>query len=35
MHGDEPWPASVDAARAEDEEMFVRLGGRDLRALPA
>jgi putative oxidoreductase len=30
----EPWPASVDAARA-DEEMFVRLGGRDLRALPA
>jgi putative oxidoreductase len=30
----EPWPASVDAARA-DEEMFIRLGGRDLRALPA
>jgi len=30
----EPWPASVDAARTE-EEMFVRLGGRDLRALPA
>ncbi len=29
----EPWPASVDAARA-DEEMFIRLGGRDLRALP-
>jgi putative oxidoreductase len=31
----EPWPASLDAARAEDEEMFIRLGGRDLRALPA
>ena len=31
----EPWPASVDAARAADEEMFIRLGGRDLRALPA
>jgi putative oxidoreductase len=31
----EPWPASVDSARAEDEEMFVRLGGRDLRSLPA
>jgi putative oxidoreductase len=35
MQIEEPWPASVDAARAEDEEMFVRLGGRDLRALPA
>jgi len=33
---EEPWPASVDAALAGDgEEMFVRLGGRDLRALPA
>ena len=31
---DEPWPASVDGARQE-EEMFVRLGGRDLRSLPA
>ncbi len=30
----EPWPASIDAARAADEEMFVRLGGRDFR-LPA
>jgi uncharacterized membrane protein YphA (DoxX/SURF4 family) len=30
----EPWPMSVDAARFE-EEMYVRLGGRDLRALPA
>ncbi|HEV8345783.1 MAG TPA: DoxX family membrane protein [Vicinamibacterales bacterium] len=31
----EPWPASVDAARAADEEMFIHLGGRELRALPA
>jgi len=31
----EPWPASVDAARADDEEMFIHLGGRDLRSLPA
>jgi uncharacterized membrane protein YphA (DoxX/SURF4 family) len=31
----EPWPASLDAARASDEEMFIRLGGRDLKALPA
>jgi len=31
----EPWPASVDAAVHEDEEMFVRLGGRELRSLPA
>jgi uncharacterized membrane protein YphA (DoxX/SURF4 family) len=30
----EPWPASVDSARRE-EEMYVRLGGRDLRTLPA
>jgi putative oxidoreductase len=35
MHGREPWPVSIDAARRGDEEMFVRLGGRDLRALPA
>ena len=31
----EPWPASVDAMRGSDEEMFVRLGGRDFRSLPA
>jgi uncharacterized membrane protein YphA (DoxX/SURF4 family) len=31
---DEPWPVSIDASR-EEEEMFVRLGGRELRALPA
>src|SRR5580765_5921346 len=30
----EPWPISVDEARADTEEMFIRLGGRDLRALP-
>ena len=30
-----PWPVSIDEARADGEEMFVRLGGRDLRALPA
>jgi putative oxidoreductase len=36
MHIDEPWPASVDAVRrAGHEEMFVRLGGRDLTSLPA
>jgi len=36
MQIDEPWPVSIDAARnREDEEMYVRLGGGDLRALPA
>ena len=35
MQVHEPWPVSVDAARADDQEMFVRLGGRDLRSLPA
>jgi uncharacterized membrane protein YphA (DoxX/SURF4 family) len=35
MQVPEPWPASVDAAVHEDEEMYVRLGGRDLRGLPA
>jgi putative oxidoreductase len=35
MHGREPWPASIDSARSANEEMFVRLGGRDLRSLPA
>jgi len=34
MKIEEPWPASIDT-RSRDEEMFVRLGGRDLRALPA
>jgi uncharacterized membrane protein YphA (DoxX/SURF4 family) len=31
----EPWPASVGALRGSNEEMYVRLGGRELRALPA
>ena len=35
MHSSDPWPASIDSVRTADEEMFVRLGGRDLRALPA
>jgi putative oxidoreductase len=35
MQVPEPWPASIDAVRAEDEEMFVHLGGRELRSLPA
>ena len=35
MQIDEPWPASIDAARAADEEMYIRLGGRDFRSLPA
>ena len=35
MQNRDPWPASIDGARGANEEMFVRLGGRDLRALPA
>ncbi len=35
MQIEEPWPASVDELRAADEEMYIRLGGRELRALPA
>jgi putative oxidoreductase len=34
MQIEEPWPASIDAARAADEEMYIRLGGRDFRSLP-
>jgi uncharacterized membrane protein YphA (DoxX/SURF4 family) len=34
MQIDEPWPISVDEAR-DGEDMYIRLGGRDLRALPA
>lgn len=35
MQIEQPWPISVDEMRADSEEMFVRLGGRELRALPA
>jgi putative oxidoreductase len=35
MQIQEPWPVSIDAARAADEEMYIRLGGRDLLSLPA
>ena len=35
MQIEEPWPLSLDQARDHEEEMFIRLGGRDLRALPA
>ena len=34
MQIDEPWPASIDKAFGADEEMYIRLGGRDLRSLP-
>jgi uncharacterized membrane protein YphA (DoxX/SURF4 family) len=35
MQVEEPWPVSLERLVAADEEMYVRLGGRDLRALPA
>jgi uncharacterized membrane protein YphA (DoxX/SURF4 family) len=35
MQIEEPWPASIDAAVAADEDMYIRLGGRDFRSLPA
>ena len=35
MQVNEPWPASVDAARAEEEDMYIQLGNRELRSLPA
>jgi putative oxidoreductase len=35
MQVGEPWPASLDRARLKGDEMYVRLGGRELRALPA
>ena len=34
MQIEDPWPVSVESARALDEELFIRLGGRDFRALP-
>ena len=35
MQIEEPWPIGVDEARRSNEDMYVHLGGRDLRALPA
>ena len=35
MEVEEPWPVSIDAARRTGEEMYVRVGGRELRGLPA
>jgi len=35
MQLEDPWPASVDSVRAEDEEMYIRIGNRELRSLPA
>jgi len=32
---DDPWPVGVDDARAASEDMYIHLGGRNLRALPA
>ena len=32
---EEPWPASIDKVRAPEEDMFVRIGGRELPRLPA
>lgn len=32
---EQPWEASLDEARSSNEEMFVRLGSRELRSLPA
>src|SRR5206468_12454295 len=35
MQIEEPWPIGVDEARRANEDMYIHLGGRDLRALPA
>jgi len=35
MQLEDPWPASVDSVQAEDEEMYIRIGNRELRSLPA
>lgn len=35
MQIEEPWPLSIDEARRADEDMYINLGGRELRALPA
>jgi putative oxidoreductase len=35
MQIEEPWPIGIDDAQSASEDMYVHLGGRDLRALPA
>jgi putative oxidoreductase len=35
MQIEEPWPASIGAAAGANEDMYIRLGGRDLLSLPA
>ena len=35
MEIEEPWPISVDDVRALSEDMYVRIGSRELTALPA
>ncbi|HZR22811.1 MAG TPA: DoxX family protein [Vicinamibacterales bacterium] len=35
MQLEHPWPASVDEAQRDDEEMFIRLGNHEFRSLPA
>jgi putative oxidoreductase len=35
MQIEEPWPIGIDEARSANEDMYIHLGGRDLRALPA
>jgi uncharacterized membrane protein YphA (DoxX/SURF4 family) len=35
MQIEEPWPIGVDESRSANEDMYVHLGGRELRALPA
>jgi putative oxidoreductase len=32
---EEPWPASVDMLRAPEEDLYIQIGGRELRRLPA
>jgi len=34
MQIEEPWPASLDRARETRDELYVRVGGREIRALP-
>lgn len=35
MQIEQPWPISVDESLADTDEMYVRLGDRELRSLPA